>query len=83
MVFKRMVCMLVPVLACAGIFNDVRGIVHDPDHRREDQEDEDSENGQHSDQSLCLCGSHVTTVAPQTPDKQWQDCRTPSIYCQP
>src|SRR5258708_24756701 len=25
--------MLAPVLACAGIFGNVRGIVHDPDHR--------------------------------------------------
>src|SRR5216684_3797693 len=33
MVYKRILCMFVPVFACAGIFNDVRGIVHDPDHR--------------------------------------------------
>jgi outer membrane cobalamin receptor len=33
MVFKRILCMFVPVFACAGIFNNVRGVVHDPDHR--------------------------------------------------
>ncbi len=33
MFFKRVLCMLAPVLACASIFSDVRGIVHDPDHR--------------------------------------------------
>lgn len=32
--------------------------------------------------SPCSCVvSMDTTVAPNTPDKQWQDCRTPSNYC--
>src|SRR5690348_18471774 len=33
MFFRRILCILAPVLALAGILGNVRGIVHDPDHR--------------------------------------------------
>lgn len=33
MFFRRIFCLLAPIVACAGIFSDIRGIVHDPDHR--------------------------------------------------
>src|SRR5579864_4589000 len=33
MLYRRILCIFAPVVALAGIFGNVRGIVHDPDHR--------------------------------------------------
>jgi hypothetical protein len=55
--------------------------VGDAEQCREDEQDEDPEDHDHSDECLCLFTGHVTNVAPDTPYEQWQDCRTPSNNC--
>ncbi|MFJ6668119.1 MULTISPECIES: hypothetical protein [unclassified Streptomyces] len=56
-------------------------LAQDAEYGGKDQEDEDPEGRGHSDHALDLISGHATTVLPDTADREWQDCRTPSNYC--